>query len=66
MLGRKTVTRRAAGRARTVFRLAPGKRSAALRRRVLRQRNPVLYANLAFKAASGKRTTVEVRMRLRR
>ncbi len=65
-LGTKRVTRRAAGRARTVFRLAPGKRSAALRRRVLRQRNPVLYASLAFRAASGKRATVELRMRLRR
>ena len=65
-LGTKTVKRRAAGRARTVFRLAPGKRSAALRRRVLRQRNPVLYASLAFKATSGKRATVELRMRLRR
>ncbi len=65
-LGRKTVKRRAAGRARTVFRLQPGKRSAALRRRVLKQRKPVLYANLAFRAASGKRAAVEVRMRLRR
>jgi glucose/arabinose dehydrogenase len=65
-LGTKKVTRRAAGRGRTVFRLSPGKRSAALRRRVLRQRNPVLHATLRFRAASGKRATLDLRMRLRR
>jgi hypothetical protein len=66
VLGRKTVKRRAAGRGRTVFRISPGKRGDALRRRVLRQRDPTLYATLRFKAASGKRTTVELQMRLRR
>jgi chitinase len=66
VLGRKTVKRRAAGRGRTVFRISPGKRGDALRRRVLKQRNPVLYATLKFKAASGKRATVELQMRLRR
>jgi hypothetical protein len=65
-LGIKTVKRRAPGRGRTVFKLSPGKRGDALRRRVLRQRNPVLYATLKFRAAGGKRATVEVRMRLRR
>jgi hypothetical protein len=66
VLGRKTVKRRAAGRGRTAFRLSPGRRSRALQRRVLKQRNPVLYATLKFRAASGKRATVQLRMRLRR
>jgi hypothetical protein len=66
MLGRTAVRRRAAGRARVVFQLPPGRHSAALRRRVLNQRHPVLYATLAFRAVSGKQTRAQVRMRLRR
>ena len=66
MLGRATVRPRAAGRARAVFRLRPSRRSAALRRRVVAQRHPTLYATLSFRAASGKRATVELRMRLQR
>ena len=65
-LAKKTVTRRTAGRVRTVFRFLPGKRSAALRRRVLAQRHPTLYATLSFTAESGKRATVTWRIRLRR
>jgi chitinase len=65
-LAKKTVTRRSAGRVRTVFRFLPGKRSTALRRRVLAQRHPVLYATLSFTAESGKRATVRWRIRLRR
>jgi Glucose / Sorbosone dehydrogenase/Calx-beta domain len=66
MLGRTRVTRRAAGRARAVFQLRPGRRTAALRRRVLAQRNPILHATLSFRATSGQRSKVELRMRLRR
>jgi glucose/arabinose dehydrogenase len=65
-LAKTKVTRRAAGRARTTFRFLPGTRSAALRRRVLAQRNPILYATLSFKAESGKRATVQWRVRLLR
>ena len=65
-LAKATVNRRAGGRAWAVVRLPPGKHSSALRRRVLAQRNPILYATLSFKAASGKRATVELRIRLRR
>ena len=65
-LAKTKLTRRAAGRARTTFRFLPGTRSAALRRRVLAQRTPILYATLSFTAESGKRATLQWRIRLRR
>ena len=65
VLAKSTVKRSAAGRARTVFRFLPGERAAKLRRRVLAQRKPVLYARLAFTAESGKPANLQVRIRLR-